>query len=436
MHGFVRVSLQLLQELRPVELITYLSIENFHFSGKGCYASRNTLMRVAGIGCNRRFYGALRTLKTKRFIMEKQGKRYCVAGRVGVGVQKNFLFSGDYTPLEKAFNILRYYAPTATKQEIAATLKVSRRTLGRCRELPFAEVLSGSKAHQTVGQNRTPMNALKPEINKTTYTDLFGKETEAPEETNPEVVFSCKREEEERQKAEQEKTVAEETAKRSLDIFSEFPEYNKLFQELRQVFKNAPEGHIQQAVYQAIKNRKKITSTLFAYAYGILRQNLKTYGSRPESPTIPSVNNIRLEFTLRKKASEQVKLVQQEQATETARQDVIVQENQAFIESLTGEEREQVETALVTIGNPKKLPFIPATFARTAALAMEDMRDKLLQTGCCGSEGGYEYTAVSERVQKLENHWDDSKEIAGEPGKQGDSRMAANTGGHVLVRLG
>ena len=319
--------------------------------------------------------------------MEKRGIRFTLLSREGVGVLKSFLFSSDYTPLEKAYNILRYLTPNATQEEMATVLKVNRRSLSRCTLLPFNSFLSGTKPNRAVGQNQTPRNALKQIINKTTYTDLFGKETEAPEGTNPEVVLSCKCEEEEKQKAEQEKTVAVETAKRSLDIFSEFPEYNKLFQELRQVFKNAPEGHIQQAVYQAIKNRKKITSTLFAYAYGILRQNLKTYGSRPESPTIPSVNNIRLEFTLRKKASEQVKLVQQEQAAETARQDVIVHENKAYIASLTGEMRDKAEAELVRIGNPLNLPFIPAAFARTAALAMEDMREKLQERLVCVCAG-------------------------------------------------
>jgi len=380
MKGFFRIPPHLFTQLTPSEILLFYAIEHFHFTDKGCYASRDTLMALSGIGCNRRFARAMKRLKDGGFIMEAKGARYTLVEKGGAGVLKSFLFSNNYTATEKGYNILCYIHPNASKGDLAALLRVSVRTVRRCQAVPESLFLpsdSGTKPQIACGQNHNPSNLKIQEINKTTYTNLFGQPEKAPEETNPEVVISCVRDEEKKEAEKEEALIAAVVKENSLDLFTEMPEYNKLFQELRHVFKSAPDGHIQQAVYHAIKCKQRVKSTLFAYAYGILCQNLKTYGSRPESPTIRSVNEIRLEFQIKKVVVQRTREVKQVQDAALLREETVIAENRAYIDSLEGEEREQVEKEMERIGNPLNLPFISAPFARTAALATEKLREKL-----------------------------------------------------------
>lgn len=380
MKGFFRIPPHIFQQLTPTEILLFYAIEHFHFTDRGCYASRDTLMELSGIGCNRRFAKAMKRLKDGGFIMEAKGARYTLVERGGVGVLKSFLFSPDYTATEKVYNMLCHLYPNASKGDLAALMQVSVRTVRRCQEVPESRFMpsdSGTKPQLPCGQNHNPSNLKIPEINKTTYTNLFGQREKAPEETNPEVVISCVRDEERQETEKAEALIVAAVKENSLDLFTEMPEYNKLFQELRHVFKSAPDGHIQQAVYHAIKCKQRVKSTLFAYAYGILCQNLKTYGSRPESPTIRSVNEIRLEFQIKKVVVQRTRADKQVQEAVLLREETVIADNKAYIDSLEGEERERAEKEMERIGNPLNLPFISAPFARTAALATENLREKL-----------------------------------------------------------
>jgi len=338
-------------------------------------------MTLSGIGCNRRFAKAMKRLKDGGFIIETHGNRYTLVERGGVGILKSFLFSEKYTATEKVYNILHYLRPSENKEGLAAILRVSARTLRRCRIVEERLYLAGeygTKPQSADGQNRNTSNPKAQEINKTTYTNLFGQADIQPEKTNPEVVILSMREKE-RQETEQVQALRTATVKEnSLDLFSEMPEYEKLSQELRQVFKNAPAGHIQQAVYQAIKNRDKVKTTLFAYAYGILRQNLKQYGNRPESPTIRSVVAIRNEIKSKRDIDKQREKGKRESLEKKYQDDKIMSMNKAYLENLPTDIQNMVEKEMVKIGNPLNLPFISDAFAKTAALTFEDLQERLL----------------------------------------------------------
>jgi len=337
-------------------------------------------MQLSSIKCNIRYAKAMKRLKDGGYIMENKGTRYTLVERDGVGVYKAFLFNADYTATEKVFNILINVTPQLKQGELASCLKVHPRTVRRCRRAERGEVIAGegrTKPQVVMGQNRNTSNLKSQLIKNTTYINLLGEQDKAPEETNPEVVISYVREEEKQEAEKIEALTAATVKENSLDLFTELPEYEKLFQELKQVFKNAPEGQIQQAVYHTIKSKGKVRSIPFAYAYGILRQNLKTYGNRHESPTIRSVNQIRLEIQIFKNKSLRKEQAQKEKVEATQEEDSIIRENQAFLDSLSDDMHEKVEAELIHIGNPLNLPFIPDTFAKTAGLAMKDMKERL-----------------------------------------------------------
>ena len=127
----------------------------------------------------------------------------------------------------------------------------------------------------------------------------------------------------------------------------------------------------------AIKNKKKIKSTLFAYAYGTLRQNLQQFGNRPESPTIHSVSAITMEFTAKRTVVIQQKHVSQEQEKQREKEEETVRENKAYIASLDDTAKRIAEQVMVQIGNPLNLPFIPDALAIKAAFAEENLRNRI-----------------------------------------------------------
>lgn len=380
MKGFVRIPRQLFEQLTPTEILLYYAIEHFHFTDRGCYASRETLMKLSSIKCNRRYAKAMKRLVDGGFIVIEKGNRYTLVERDGVGVYKAFLFNPEYTATEKLFNILLHISPNMNQKELARRLQVHPRTIQRCRCVSKIEVIAGegrTKTQEGSGQKRNPSNLKSQVIKNTTYINLLGEQDKEPEETNPEVVISWEQEKAKQEAIKAETLIAASTEANSLDLFTELPEYDKLFQELRQVFKNAPEGQIQQAVYHTIKSTKRVKSTLFAYAYGILKQNLKAYGNRHESPTIRSVNQIRLEILALKNTAHRKEQVRKAQVEASQEEDLIISKNQAFLDSLPEEMREKVEIELIHIGNPLNLPFIPDAFAKTAGLAMKDMKEKI-----------------------------------------------------------
>jgi len=167
-----------------------------------------------------------------------------------------------------------------------------------------------------------------------------------------------------------------DSKKSSNILFKQLPEYKSLIQDLERMFPEIHEGIIIQASYQSVKNKKKIKSTMFSYAVGIIRSHMKTFPDRDTILTIKPVGEIFSEALLDRRKSERRIENSIKISSAFIESEATYNENKSYYESLNNIEKLMLDSLINQIGNPFSLEFISKEFSKRTAFSEKEFSKK------------------------------------------------------------